>query len=198
MIRYYLGEEPLLEKREDLPARRSRAARARSPRRIGELVASSRPASRAVAASSSARTPRRGDSPPSRPRSEPTSSQWTSRRSSSSSRRCRPCSPTARLRHASRRSAPVRGLRRADPDSPRRVLTRVALEAGLDGRQLLPRRRLEGHLECSSTATKPALPPRAPDLPPFTPPALPDLRLGSLDRLQAQQQQQQQSARDPY
>ena len=67
-------------------------------------------------------------------------------------------------------------------------LTRVALGGGLDDRQLLARRRLEGHLglEDGDDADR-AGPPIADTLPP----ALPDLRYGAWMGQQQQQQQQQ-------
>ena len=50
-----------------------------------------------------------------------------------------------RARRAPRRPAPVRGLRRGHPHRPRRAHARRAAR-GLDDRQLLPGRRLEGHV----------------------------------------------------
>ena len=88
--------------------------------------------------------------------------------------------PTAgdrrRARAAPRRPAAVRGLRRDDQDRPRRPDARRD-GRGLDDRQLLARRRLEGHLGArgrpSDTGPRRAAPRRR-----RLPPALPDLRYG--------------------
>ena len=53
--------------------------------------------------------------------------------------------PDGTLAAAPRRPAAVRGLRRRHPDRPRRAHPRGAAR-GLDDRQLLPGRRLEGHV----------------------------------------------------
>ena len=72
--------------------------------------------------------------------------------------------PTAghdgRARAAPRRPAPVRGLRRADQHRPRRPDARRA-RGGLDDRQLLARRRLQGHLGARGRRAPTTAPSRA-------------------------------------
>ena len=60
-------------------------------------------------------------------------------------------------RAAPRRPAPVRGLRRGHQDRPRRPHARRA-DRGLDDRQLLARRRLEGHLGARGRPATPTAP----------------------------------------
>ena len=145
MIRFYLGEEPLLEQVADLRvrARRRLPLRARAPRRAGGQ--GGRRGGRLRHADGPA-----GDAPPSARSSARASSPSraaTSRSTASSCRPARPGSPTQRAaRAAPRRPAAVHAHR------PRRTwvlpggLTRVALRRGLVRRQLQPGRRLEGHL----------------------------------------------------
>ena len=86
---------------------------------------------------------------------------------------------------APRRPAPVRGVRRGHPDRPRRPHARGAAR-GLDDRQLLPGRRLEGHLGARGGLA--ASPPDAP-LSRWAPPRMPGLPLGGTWSSQQQQQQ---------
>ena len=116
MIRFYLGEEPLLDNVADLPAGRPGAARgrARAPRRAG-VQAHRR--DRAARASSSARA-----RPPTSSTGWPTSCAPSpsagSPRSSSRSRPCRPRSPTARSRRATSTCARSRCSARRSASCP--------------------------------------------------------------------------------
>ena len=143
MIRFYLGEEPILDNvptylLADPEQRRARA------RRGSTSSWSSRPASPAARACSSgrARATRRSRARPTRSGAGPSAG---SPRSSCGSRPARPRAPDGALVAAPRRPAPVRGLRRGHPHRARRADARRAAR-GLDDRQLLAGRRLEGHL----------------------------------------------------
>ena len=191
-------DDPLLSRRgaaarqrKDIPARRSRAARARtrSDRRArlqaNRRVGRSRRRHRAAHRRGAARVARRDG-----PRRPVAVDRAGARPALDRAERARGWLARA----APRRPAAVRDLRRADPHRPRRPHARRT-RGGLDGRQLLARRRLEGHLGAGRRREEPALP-GSPELQPFTPPALPDLRLGSWTG-QAQQQQQHSQQQDP-
>ena len=143
MIRFYLGEEPILENVQHLPALRPRSARARArpprpaggqaDRRVGRPRRDDRPARRRAARS-------RGCASVISAHPDRWIAQDVVRLSTV---------PTVgerrRARAPPRRPAPVRGLRRAHRHRPRRPHARGA-RGGLADRQLLPRRRLEGHV----------------------------------------------------
>ena len=95
--------------------------------------------------------------------------------------------PDGALAAAPRRPAPVRGLRRGHPHRPRRADARRAAR-GLDDRQLLPGRRLEGHLGARGGRRGAAG--AAGPLTRWSPPRMPGLPLGGAWSSQQQQQQQ--------
>ena len=179
MIRFYLGEEPILE---NVPTYllADEAQRETSSARLRRAGRSSRPASPAARACSSARTPRgraRGAGA-----TDPRAARDAgSPRSSCTSRRCRPRSATGALapRHVDLRPFAVFGEEiRIVPGG----LTRVALRRGLDDRQLLARRRLQGHLGARGRARRRR---RCAERGPCRrtpPPRMPDVRYGGVAR----------------
>ena len=144
MIRYYLGEEPILDNVPTYLMADRRAARARA-RRGSTSWSSSRRASPAARASSSARrASERGDRAPGRRGASAQPERWIAQELVQLST-CPTALAGRHARAAPRRPAAVRGLRRGHPHRPRRAHARRAAR-GLDDRQLLAGRRLEGHL----------------------------------------------------
>jgi uncharacterized circularly permuted ATP-grasp superfamily protein len=142
MIRFYLGEEPILE---NVPTYLLSDERARKHvlSRLDQVVVKPTSESggkgrvhRAARQRGRARAPGPVDRARSRPVHRPGARAPVDRADRDGRRSARP---------AARRPAPVRGVRRGDPDRPRRPDPGRAAR-GLDDRQLLPGRRLEGHV----------------------------------------------------
>ena len=124
MIRFYLGEEPILENVHDLPARRPE--RSSTCSRGSTSSSSSRPASPAArGVMIGPHADERRDRAHARADAAPTPDAGSPRRWCGS-RRCRPSGADGTLAPAPRRPAAVRGLRRADRHRPRRPHARRA------------------------------------------------------------------------
>ena len=185
MIRYYLGEEPMLAERPDLPDEPT-ASSASGCSSGSTRSWSSRPASPAARASSSARARPRRSSPPG----------GGDQAHAGALDRAGPrppldtvptAGPDGTLAAAPRRPAPVRGLRRRHPHRPRRAHARRAAR-GLDDRQLAARAAAPRTPGCSRRTPRPRTE-RAP-LAAWSPPRMPGLPLGGAWSSQQQQQQQ--------
>ena len=185
MIRYYLGEEPIVE---NVPTylMSDREQREWVLERLDQVVVKPTSESGGKGVFIGPTRDRARSSRRRRRRSSACRSAG-SRRTSCSSRPCRPPGPDGALAAAPRRSAPVRGLRRRHPDRPGRAHARRAAR-GLDDRQLQPGRRVQGHLGARGGRRR-ARTRRAP-LSTWSPPRMPGLPLGGAWSSQQQQQQQ--------
>ena len=187
MIRFYLGEEPILanvptylmadpEQRRAALERLDRAGRqaGRRVRRQGRVHRPDGASDEEIA--------RQADEIQRRPE------RWIAQELVQLST-CPTASPDGELVAAPRRPAPVRRLRRGHPHRPRRAHARRAAR-GLDDRQLVAGRRLEGHVGARGGA-RPAATTEFAAVADWSPPALPGLRQGGEWSGQQQQQQQQ-------
>ena len=187
MIRFYLDEEPILAERADLPAGRPRAAPRRCSAGSTQLVV--KPVDQSGGKGvfiGPARATSRSRARPHEIQRRP--ERWIAQELVQLST-CPTASPDGAARRPPRRPAPVRRLRRGHPHRPRRAHARRAAR-GLDDRQLLAGRRLEGHVGARGGADRhdaPAIARR----PRWSPPELPGLRQGGEWSGQQQQQQQQ-------
>ena len=187
MIRYYLGEEPILENVPTYLLADRRAARvgARAPRR-GRGQADER-----VRRQGRVHRPdrdRRGDRAARPRRSCAAPERWIAQELVRLST-CPTAAPDGTLVAAPRRPAPVRRVRRGHPHRPRRADARRAAR-GVDDRQLLPGRRLEGHVGARGRR-RPARRRDFAGAAAWSPPRMPGLPPGG-DEWTGQQQQQQQ------
>ena len=178
MIRFYLGEEPLLAERARPTCWPTTSQREHVLGAPATSWSSSRPASPAARACSSARRRRATSSTALADviRAQPEQLDRPGGRE--------PLDRADRghrrdARAAPRRPAPVRRLRRDDQDRPRRPDARRA-GGGLDDRQLLARRRLEGHV--GARGRRGHRPRRARRAASRRRPTMPDLRYGGLGR----------------
>ena len=187
------GDDPLLPRRgadprerPDLPDGRPGAA----PRGAGAARRARRQAGRRVRRQGRLHRPgreRRADRPPGR--GDPAPARALDRAGAGAPLHLPDRVARRRARRAPRRPAPVRRLRRGHPHRAGRAHARRAAR-GVDDRQLLAGRRLEGHVGARGGAGRR----RAPGVrrcAAWSPPELPGLRQGGEWSGQQQQQQQQ-------
>ena len=153
MIRYYLGEEPLLENVQDLPDVRPRAARVRSSSGSTQVVVKPTSESGGKGVFIGPTRERARSWPARRRRSSACRRSWIAQELVHLST-VPTAGPGRHARAAPRRPAPVRGLRRGHPHRAGRAHPRRAAR-GLDDRQLVARAAAPRTRGCSRRTPRP-------------------------------------------